>query len=94
MADVAVFLASDMAGFINGGDNQRKWRKLHELKDRLMVIDKTENILFYTSMVPALRAGNGGSQAIQKPEPGKYKFDGGFLQCTDRRYETHGRGYI
>ena len=44
-----------------------------------MVIDKTENILFYTSMVPALRAGMEAVKAIQKLEPGKYKFDGGFF---------------
>ena len=44
-----------------------------------MVIDKTENILFYTSMVPALRAGMEAVKAIPKLEPGKYKFDGGFF---------------
>ena len=44
-----------------------------------MVIDKIENILFYKSMVPALRAGIEAVKAIEKLEPGKYKFDGGFF---------------
>lgn len=44
-----------------------------------MIIDKTENILFYSSMIPALRAGMEAVKAIQKLEPGKYKFDGGWF---------------
>lgn len=66
-----------------------------------MVIDKTENILFYTPMIPALRAGMEAVKAMQKLEPGKYKFDGGFfnVQMGDTRpmdegtFEAH-RRYI
>ena len=66
-----------------------------------MVIDKIENILFYKPMIPALEAGIAAVKAIEKLEPGKYRFDGGYFNIqkgetkpmNEGTFEAH-RRYI
>ncbi len=44
-----------------------------------MILDKTENLLFYDKMVPSLKNGVTKLNQISQNEEGRYEFDGGYL---------------
>lgn len=48
-----------------------------------MIIDKIENIRFYSSMLNNLDAGLAAIDALETKEVGRYEFDGGFFMVQE-----------
>lgn len=48
-----------------------------------MIIDKLENIRFYTAILPKLEAGLAAIEAQKPLEVGRYPFDGGFFMVQE-----------